>query len=131
MLSNAGYVCDLNYKYHIVFSSDIRYKQRTSTIKKHIVIKLKKLLHMYVICHTIIIEVIPMLSIRLNTQAEKELKEIAKFEGMSVSEYVRNIINEKLEDMYDIKLADEAYAKHMKDPVSYSHDEVKDKLGID
>lgn len=89
------------------------------------------MLHMYVICHTIIIEVILMLSIRLNTQAEKELKEIAKFEGISVSEYVRKIINEKLEDMYDIKLADEAYAEHMKDPVSYSHDEVKDMLGID
>ena len=35
-----------------------------------------------------------MLSIRLNPQAEKELKEIAKFEGVSVSDYVRKIINE-------------------------------------
>lgn len=32
-----------------------------------------------------------MLSIRLNPQAEKELKEYAEFEGVSVSEYVRNI----------------------------------------
>lgn len=72
-----------------------------------------------------------MLSIRLNAQAEKELKEIAKFEGVSVSEYVRNIINEKLEDIYDINLADEAYAEHKKDPVSFTHDEVKNLLGID
>ena len=50
-----------------------------------------------------------MLSIRLNPQAEKELKEIAKFEGVSVSDYVRKIINEKLEDMYDMKLAEEAH----------------------
>ncbi len=40
-------------------------------------------------------------------------------------------IKRQLEDLYDIKLADEAYAQHMKDPVSYSHDEVKDMLGID
>lgn len=72
-----------------------------------------------------------MLSIRLNAQAEKELKKIADFEGVSVSEYVRNIINEKLEDMYDIKLAEEAYAEHMKDPVTYSHDEVKAMLDMD
>lgn len=50
-----------------------------------------------------------MFSIRLNTQAEKVLKELAKFEGVSVSEYIRNIINEKLEIIYDIRLAEEAY----------------------
>ena len=44
-----------------------------------------------------------MLSIRLNPQAEKELKEIAKFEGVSVSDYVRKIINEKLGSLTHIK----------------------------
>lgn len=72
-----------------------------------------------------------MLSIRLNAQAEKELKELANFEGVSVSEYVRTIINEKLEDMYDIKLADETYAEHLKDPVTYSHEEMKTMLDME
>lgn len=71
-----------------------------------------------------------MLSIRLNPQAEKELKEVAEFEGVSVSDYVRRIINEKLEDTYDIKLADEAHDEYMKDPVTYSHDDVAKMLGI-
>ena len=65
-----------------------------------------------------------MLSIRLNPQAEKELKEIAKFEGVSVSDYVRKIINEKLEDMYDMKLAEEAHMEYINDPETFSHDEV-------
>lgn len=43
-----------------------------------------------------------MISIRMSETAENELKEVTKFEGMSVSEYVRNIINEKLEDLYDL-----------------------------
>ena len=71
-----------------------------------------------------------MLSIRLNPQAEKELKEIAKFEGVSVSDYVRKIINEKLEDMYDMKLAEEAHMEYIDDPQTFSHDEVGKRLGI-
>lgn len=72
-----------------------------------------------------------MLSIRLNPQAEKELKEVAEFEGVSVSDYVRKIINEKLEDMYDIKLAEEAHDEYMKEPITYSHNEVGKMLGIE
>lgn len=72
-----------------------------------------------------------MLSIRLNSQAEQELKEYAEFEGLSVSEYVRNIINEKLEDLYDTKLAEEAYAEYEKNPVTYSLDEVMKEFGIE
>lgn len=72
-----------------------------------------------------------MLSIRLNPQAEKELKEYAEFEGVSVSEYVRNIINEKLEDMYDTKLADEAHEYNLKHPKTYTTDEIKKELGLD
>ncbi|RHO29140.1 type II toxin-antitoxin system RelB family antitoxin [Amedibacterium intestinale] len=71
-----------------------------------------------------------MLSIRLNPQAEKELKEIAKFEGVSVSDYVRKIINEKLEDMYDMKLAEEAQMGYINNPETFSHDEVGKRLGI-
>ena len=71
-----------------------------------------------------------MLSIRLNPQAEKELKEIAKFEGVSVSDYVRKIINEKLEDMYDMKLGEEAHMGYINNPETFSHDEVGKRLGI-
>ena len=50
-----------------------------------------------------------MLSIRLNPEIEKQLKLVAKLEGVTVSEYVRRLIVEKMEDMYDLKNAEEAY----------------------
>ena len=65
-----------------------------------------------------------MISIRMNEKAENELKEIAKFEGLSVSEYVREIINEKLEDLYDLKIGQNALEKYKKDPVTFTMDEV-------
>ncbi len=65
-----------------------------------------------------------MISIRLNETAEKELKEIAKFEGLSVSEYVRTIINEKLEDLYDLKIGMNALEDYKKNPVTHTMDEV-------
>lgn len=71
-----------------------------------------------------------MLSIRLNPEVEKELKEVAEFEGLSVSDYVRNIINEKLEDMYDLRIYEKSKAEFDKNPVTYSLDEVMDEIGI-
>ena len=65
-----------------------------------------------------------MISIRMNEMAENELKEIAKFEGMSVSEYVRKIINEKLEDQYDLKIGQKALEEYKKDLITFTMDEV-------
>ena len=53
-----------------------------------------------------------MLSIRLNPEIEKQLKLVAKLEGVTVSEYVRRLIVEKMEDMYDLKNAEEAYEEY-------------------
>lgn len=66
-----------------------------------------------------------MISIRLNENVENQLKEVAEFEGVSVSDYVRNLINEKLEDMYDLKTAEEAHKDYVKSgKKTYSFDEV-------
>lgn len=66
-----------------------------------------------------------MISIRLSQDLEAQLKEVAKFEGQSVSDFVRNIITEKLEDYYDYKIAEEVSnnIKSKKEKL-YSHDEV-------
>ena len=54
-----------------------------------------------------------------------QLKEVAEFEGVSISDYVRNLINEKLEDMYDLKIAEEAHKEYVKSgKKTYSFDEV-------
>lgn len=66
-----------------------------------------------------------MLSIRLSEDTEKSLKQIAKFEGLSISDYVRKIIEEKLEDAYDIKLAELALEEYEKSgKMTYTMDEV-------
>lgn len=84
-------------------------------------------LKMYDKCNTIglDIEVLNMISIRLSQDLEAQLKEVAKFEGQSVSDFVRNIITEKLEDYYDYKIAEEVSnnIKSKKEKL-YSHDEV-------
>lgn len=69
-----------------------------------------------------------MLSIRLNENLEKDLKKVAKFEGLSVSDYVRNIIIEKLEDIYDLKVGEKALEEFNKgNKKTYSYDEVFNK----
>ena len=65
-----------------------------------------------------------MISVRLTDASENELKMIAKFEGVSVSEYVRNIINEKLEDLYDLQIGTNALEQYNKNPVTFTMDEV-------
>lgn len=66
-----------------------------------------------------------MISIRLNENVENQLKEVAEFEGVSISDYVRNLINEKLEDTYDLKIAEEAHKEYIKSgKKTYSFDEV-------
>lgn len=74
------------------------------------------LLKVYDKCHTIDIDTEGncMISIRLNKDVEKQLKEVAKFEGVSVSDYVRNLINERMEDLYDYKVAEKSYKEFIK-----------------
>ena len=65
-----------------------------------------------------------MISIRMSETSEKQLKEFAAFEGLSVSEYVRRIIDEKLTDLYDLQIGKDALDEFDRHPVSYSMDEV-------
>ena len=71
------------------------------------------------------LEVGRMISIRLNEELEKQLKEVASFEGKSVSDFVRQIICERLEDVYDAKIGEEAYKEYIETgKKSYDYDEV-------
>lgn len=66
-----------------------------------------------------------MISTRLNETIENELKQVAKFEGISVSDYVRNLIINDLENKYDLKIAEEAHEEFIKSgKKTYSFEEV-------
>lgn len=73
-----------------------------------------------------------VISLRLNDKEEKLLKEVADFEGIGVSSYIKKIIFERIEDEYDLKLAEEAYQKYVDSgKKSYSFSDVAKELGFD
>lgn len=69
------------------------------------------------------------ISMRVNDKEKKLIQEFANFYGMSVSEYIRYIVMEKIEDEYDLKCAEEAHEEFLKDPVTYTLDEVIERYG--
>ena len=71
------------------------------------------------------------ISVRLNDSEAKLFKHYAEMNNISISELVRQAVLEKIEMEYDLKLYNEAMAEFEKDPVTYSHDEVKKILELD
>lgn len=60
------------------------------------------------------------------TPEEKELiQSTASLEGKTVSEYIKSVILEKIEDDYDLKIGLAALNEFEKNPVTYSSEEVK------
>ena len=73
-----------------------------------------------------------VISLRLNENEEKLLKEVSEFEGIGISSYIKKIIFEKLEDEYDIKLADKTYKNHVSTGMkTTSFDDLVKELGFD
>ena len=71
-----------------------------------------------------------VISIRM-TEEEKELANAyAKLNGISLSEAIKRAYFEKIEDEYDIALADAALRDYEKDHKTYSHEEIKKMLGL-
>lgn len=69
-------------------------------------------------------------SMRLNEADEKLIKTYADFHGVSMAEFMRQAAIEKIEDEYDLKAWHEAKAEYEANPVSHSHQEVKEMLGL-
>ena len=71
-----------------------------------------------------------VISIRM-TDEEKQLAEAyAKINGVSLSESIKRAYFEKIEDEYDIVLADSALREYEKNPKTYTIDEAKKELGL-
>ena len=69
-------------------------------------------------------------SIRL-TEAEKKLiQDYSKLNNKSMAEVLKDAFFEKLEDEYDIRLADESYKEYKKNSKKYSLKEAKEALGL-
>ena len=66
--------------------------------------------------------------IHLSRQEKKLALDYAKCNGVSLSTAIKDVFFEKIEDEYDIAVADMALRQYEKDHISYSHDEVKNLL---
>ena len=51
--------------------------------------------------------------------------------NMTLSDLVRQAIMERIEDEYDLKIYYEAMEEFKKNPVTYTHEEVKKMLELD
>lgn len=69
-------------------------------------------------------------SIRLNEKEEKLFKSYAQFHGCSLSEAMKNALLEKIENEYDIAIAEQAHNEYMKDPKTISHEDLMKELGL-
>lgn len=70
------------------------------------------------------------ISVRLNKDDTELFKSYAKLNNISVSELVRRAVTEKIEDEYDIQVANEAYEEFLKDPETKSLEEFKKELDM-
>lgn len=70
-----------------------------------------------------------MLSLRLEKEDERLIREYARFYGMTVSEFLRKAAIERIEDEYDLNaLKDYERRKNKGELELYDHDEVWSKL---
>lgn len=70
-----------------------------------------------------------MLSLRLEKEDERLIREYARFYGMTVSEFLRKAAIERIEDEYDLNaLKDYERRKNSGELELYDHDEVWSKL---
>lgn len=70
------------------------------------------------------------ISLRLSDQDNKLIRDFARLYGMSVSEFIRNTVIERIEDEIDIQAYREAMAELESDRTTYSMEESKALLGL-
>lgn len=71
-----------------------------------------------------------MLSVRCNSEDEKLIKHYAASKNKSVSEFLRELALERIEEEYDLKIVQEYLEKKEKGLKTYSADEVEKELGL-
>ena len=71
-----------------------------------------------------------VISIRM-TEEEKQLADAyARLNGISLSEAIKRAYFQKIEDEYDIALADAALKEYEKNPKTYTLEELMKELGL-
>jgi len=66
----------------------------------------------------------------MNKEEEELFKSYADFHGFSLGEAFKSALLEKIEDEYDIALAERAHNEFVKDPQTISHEDLMKELGL-
>lgn len=74
--------------------------------------------------------IIVTISFRLNNEDSDLLKSYAAIKGVSVSEFVRKTVLEKIEDEFDLKAYEKAMAEYKANPIEYDFMEVAKELDL-
>ena len=69
-------------------------------------------------------------TLRMSNEDSDVIRNYARLQGMSVSEFMRRAALEKIEDEIDLDIARKALAAHEADPVTYSQDDIEEMLGL-
>ncbi|WP_404407040.1 type II toxin-antitoxin system RelB family antitoxin [Jeotgalibacillus malaysiensis] len=72
-----------------------------------------------------------MISLRLDDEDEKLIKEYAQANNISLSALFRDAVLEKIEDEVDLALYKKAMAEHKQAPDTVSFDEMMEELNSD
>ena len=70
------------------------------------------------------------ITVRMGDEETRLIKDYARLHGITVSEFMRRAALEKIEDELDIRAAEKAYAEYLANPVTISHEEMGQLLGI-
>ena len=71
-----------------------------------------------------------VISIRMTDEEKRLADAYAKLNGVSLSEAIKSAYYQKIEDEYDIALADYALKEYENNPKTYSLDELMKELGL-
>ncbi|MBQ3682674.1 MAG: ribbon-helix-helix protein, CopG family [Succinimonas sp.] len=70
------------------------------------------------------------LSLRLSETDTDIIKAYAKMQGTTVSELIRRIVMDHIEEKFDLKEYEKAYAEYKKDPETFTLDDVIKELDL-
>ncbi len=69
-------------------------------------------------------------TLAMDAADEAFIKDYTARENISVSDFLRRTVKEKIEDMKDLALYEKAMAEYKADPTTYTHEEVGKMLGL-
>lgn len=68
------------------------------------------------------------ISLRVSAEDEQLIKHYAKIHNVTISEFIRNAVLEKIEDELDLITYKKAMKEYNENPQTFSHEEVKKML---